>query len=272
MAFMNIRKYGTLSLEDMRNEFSRAATQVSKLAYARTKDTSPEIYRLLWGDRLTAKQLEKSVLDSTVENERMRYITAYGKLKNTYGNKYTLESKESQINFAKSMFPGAPEAVALKKLRETEKYLKDPEIAKIRKKAGYSEEDSLSTSDLVRMYISMDDGLMEESGLTAAELSALERSMPSAQDFRLHLMKLIVDKKKEALKNYYMSQEDKDLPSAQKIFDANTPEELEAAWREYAMNPNNMMWKTGFLDEENDDKSFMELLEEYRRNSGGLIQ
>lgn len=197
MTLMTLRDFRDLSLAEMRLEFSRATTAIARNAYNRTRDTDSDVYKALWGERKTAKQIEKELLDAAEENEKMRYIEAYNNLINKYGDSFTIESRDKVVNAAIKMFPGNTVAQAIKKLKEQDKYLNDPEIRKILKMDN-TEDDSVM-SDLIREYVSIDYELFKSSGMNTVELAAKEKEYSSSAEFKNYLLSEINRKKAELI-------------------------------------------------------------------------
>lgn len=193
MALMSDRDFGDLSLNEMRDEFRRAADNISRNAYNRTRDTDPVLFEALWGGKVTTKGLEKELLDMSQENERVRYMNAYRHLGEKYGTAFTIESKNETIKFAKDLFKIDDEVKAVQKLRERERYLKDPKIRTLLKSGDEKETDEdVSISDLILQYVSNDYKLAEATGKTSHDLAILESSFSSHEAFKNFLMDRIL--------------------------------------------------------------------------------
>ena len=189
---MSIRDFGDLSLSEMREEFSRAAASIARNAYNRTRDTDAGLYQALWGDRVTAKGLEKELLDQAQENERTRYISAYQQLINKYSNAYTVENRDQTVALAKKVFTGSSSVEAVRKLRQQQKYLEDPKVKGILKTPGSNEgDDDTVMSDLILQYVSNDYKLAQAAGMSTAEVALLEKDFASAADFKNFLLERI---------------------------------------------------------------------------------
>lgn len=198
MALMSIRDFGDLSLSEMREEFSRAAASIARNAYNRTRDTDAGLYQALWGDRVTAKGLEKELLDQAQENERARYISAYQQLINKYSNAYTVENRDQTVELAKKVFIGSSSVEAVRKLRQQQKYLEDPKVKGILKTPGSNEgDDDTVMSDLILQYVSNDYKLAQAAGMSTAEVALLEKDFASAADFKNFLLERIALQKEE---------------------------------------------------------------------------
>lgn len=198
MALMSIRDFGDLSLSEMRDEFSRAAASIARNAYNRTRDTDAGLYQALWGDRVTAKGLEKELLDQAQENERARYISAYQQLINKYSNAYTVENRDQTVELAKKVFIGSSSVEAVRKLRQQQKYLEDPKVKGILKTPGSNEgDDDTVMSDLILQYVSNDYKLAQAAGMSTAEVALLEKDFASAADFKNFLLERIALQEEE---------------------------------------------------------------------------
>lgn len=210
MALMSIRDFGDLSLNEMREEFSRAAASIARNAYNRIRDTDAELYKALWGDRVTAKGLEKELLDQAQENERARYISAYQQLINKYSNAYTVENRDQTVSLAKKIFTGSSSVEAVRKLKQQQKYLEDPKIKGILKTPGSNEgDDDTVMSDLILQYVSNDYKLAQAAGMSTAEVALMEKDFSSAADFKNFLLERIARQEGELEKLSYSGEEAK---------------------------------------------------------------
>ena len=178
-----IQELSTLSLKEIKDIYSQLARAYAKRLYARSKETNKELFNALYGDRLTAKEMEKEFL-AKEENEKWRYINAYDNMVNTYGREgFTSKAQVARISFAQMRYPHVSAAKAVNLLNRETKVAKSGKLIDELNKMGY-QANLDDISDLVQLYVQLDP--MDSESFSS--LGVREHNFSSEAEFRTWLL------------------------------------------------------------------------------------